>query len=116
MNTYMKVEDRIALPIGKQPDDDSYRLDAVYMTETGMAMLAALVTRPNGKVHPDVKTFMGIEVKSSPNGLGNFAVWIRPTRAVFAHPPEPYVRDDTNLALSRQGYQAWLDELPPLPE
>lgn len=115
MNTYMKPEDRIALPIGQRPDDDSYVLEAVAMTQTGIDTLTALVVRPKGKVLPALRLYEGVEVKVVPEHMGNFAIWKREARAHFTERPYPYVRDEASLAQERRGYLAWIDELKDSP-
>lgn len=118
MNTYMKPEDRIALPIGQRPDDDSYVLEAVAMTQSYMDKLDASVVRPKGTVLPKLRLYGGVEVKVVPEymgNMGNIAIWKREARAHFTERPYPYVRDEYSLAQERRGYQAWLDELKDLP-
>ena len=115
MNTYMKPEDRIALPIGQRPDDDAYVLEAVAMTQAHMDKLDASIVRPEGTVLPKLRLYVGVEVKVVPEHMGNFAIWKREARAHFDGRPHPYVRDEYSLAQERRGYQAWLDELKDLP-
>ena len=115
MNTYMKPEDRIALPIGQRPDDDSYVLEVVVMTQARIDKLDASIVRPKGTVLPKLRLYEGVEVKVVPAHMGNFAIWKREARAHFTERPYPYVRDEYSLAQERRGYQAWLDELKDLP-
>lgn len=115
MNTHMVMDDYIYLPIGQYPDDDTYRLEAVAMTQSHMDMLDASIVRPTGTVLPKLRLYAGVEVKLVPEGTGNFGIWKRAARAHFTNPPEPYVRDEAGLAPERRGYQAWVDELEDLP-
>lgn len=115
MNTYMKPEDRIALPIGQRPDDDSYVLEAVAMTQAYMDKLDASIVRPKGTVLSKLRLYEGVEVKVVPEYMGNFAIWKREARAHFTERPYPHVRDEYSLAQERRGYLAWIDELKDLP-
>lgn len=115
MNTYMKPEDRIALPIGQRPDDDSYVLEAVAMTQAHMDELDASVVRPEGTVLHKLRLYEGVEVTVVPEHMGNFAIWKREARAHFTVRPYPHVRDEYSLAQERRGYLAWIDELKDLP-
>lgn len=111
MNTLMAMEDWIALPIGQQPDDDSYSIEAICMTQAHIDMLDASVVRPEGTIIPQLRLYGGVEVKLIPEGAGCFSIWRRQARAYFTNLPEPYVRDEADLAPERRGYQAWLDEV-----
>lgn len=115
MNTYMKPEERIALPIGQRPADDSYVLEAVAMTQAHMDKLDASIVRPKGTVLPKLRLYEGVVVKVVPEHMGNFAIWKREARAHFTERPYPYVRDEYSQAQERRGYLAWIDELKDLP-
>ena len=115
MNTYIEPEDRIALPIGQRPDDDSYVLEVVVMTQARIDKLDASIVRPKGTVLPGLRLYGGVEVKVVPEHIGNFAIWKREARAHFTERPYPHVRDEYSLAQERRGYLAWIDELKDLP-